>query len=116
MTPITPVTYASFWNTFKKSDAYKKLIQSCHSDQKIQLFYFNLLELIIGAKTGFPETDEIQKFLNAIYLILSLSEEEKLQLNDLLDRCNLSSFYSIPDDSYISSHAFDLDTQEIVEI
>lgn len=113
---MTPASYASFWSSFRETFFYQNLIVKSSTDNRVSIFYFNLIESIASAKSGMPELEIIQNLINSLYLILSPNEEEKLQFEDMFNRSQMCILYTLPDESYLTSHRFDLDTQKIVEI
>lgn len=113
---ISNIDYVGFWNTLLMLDIYKKLRYLSTQSLSANVIGTEILNVFSEAKSGIVIQDLIQFNLNVLFLSFEFTLEEIDELKDLLKAFNLDALYSIPDQEYISSHIYDLESNTIKTI
>lgn len=110
---INNISYLNFWNDLIQSPIYNKLRLAAAQDLSANTFCTELIALFSDAKNGNPNTQAIQHYLNVLFFIFNFTSQERTEIQNLLTIHDLVALYTIPDQSYISSHTYDPITNTI---
>lgn len=111
---IKNINYNAFWNRLILSKIYNRLRISSLQSLEANTLCTELISLFSDAKSGNPDTTTIQKYINILFLNFEYRQEEVEELQMLLDDTNLSILYTLPTSEFLSSHVYDVVTNEIV--
>jgi len=110
---IDNINYLNFWNDLIQSPVYNKLRLAASQDLSANTFCTELIALFSDAKNGNPNTQAIQHYLNVLFFVFNFTSQERTEIENLLITHDLVVLYTIPDQSYISSHTYDPITNTI---
>lgn len=108
------LNYNLFWDLLISSNLYRKLRSAASQSLLANTICTELIALFMDAKNGNPNINMIQHYINIIFFIFELSEDEIEELKNLLDKSNLVMQYILPNKEFISSHIYDPETNSIL--
>lgn len=110
---INSISYIGFWNSLIQSPIYNKLRLAAAQDLSANTFCTELISLFSDAKSGNPNPELIQHYLNVLFFVFEFTQEEKTQIEALMNVSNMSALYTLPSEEYIASHSYDPITNTI---
>lgn len=110
---LSDIDYVGFWNTLLVSNVYKKLRYLSTQSLSANVICTEIISVFSESKSGIVVEDLIQFYLNVLFLSFQFTSEEFIEIENLLELFNLDSLYTIPDQKYISTHTYDLESNTI---
>lgn len=110
---INNISYLNFWNALIQSPVYNKLRLAAAQDLSANTFCTELIALFSDAKNGTPNTQVIQHYLNVLFFVFNFTPQERIEIETLMTTHDLVALYTLPDETYISSHTYDPITNTI---
>ena len=110
---INSISYLGFWNALIQNPIYNKLRLAAAQDLSANTFCTELIALFSDAKNGNPNTQVIQHYLNILFFVFDFTEQEREEIETLMNTSNMSALYTLPSEEYISSHTYDPITNTI---
>lgn len=107
-------SYNYFWHLISNSSIYKRLRIESSKSLVMNIFGTEIISLFIDAKLGNPDIEKIQKYLNVIFLILEVSDDEKEEIQNCLVASGLDSMYKLPSEEFVLSHSYDFE-QDLIK-
>ncbi len=109
------IDYNHFWELLSKSSIYKKLRAGALQSLAENTIFTEMIALFGDAKMGNPNVEMIQKYINILFLNFQLTKEEIKKLQDFMNETNLEVLYTLPDEEYLSSHNYYIETNTIIK-
>lgn len=110
------VDYVGFWNTLLVSNVYKKLRYLSTQSLSANVICTEIIAVFSEAKSGIVVEDLIQFYLNVLFLSFEFTSEDFDEIKNLLLMFNLDTFYNVPDEVYISSHTYNMESNTIESV
>jgi hypothetical protein len=108
------VNYNVFWNKLTNSSIYKKLRAASLQSLSANTLCTELISLFGDAKSGNPNIETIQYYMNILFLNFSFTVEEIEELKQFMEETNLDVQYTLPNEEYLSTHTYDPETNMII--
>ena len=112
---IKNINYHLFWEKLVSSKLYKKIRLLSLQSLPVNTLCTELISFFADAKSGIPNHEMIQKYINILFLNFDFSVEEIEEIKTIINETNLDCYYSIPDEEYLSSYVYSIETNEIIE-
>ena len=109
------VDYNLFWELLISSSVYKKLRFASTQSLASNTLCTELVSLFGDAKAGKPNFRKIQDYINVLFLNFNFTVDEIEELKTIMNETNLSVRYSLPDEKYLSTYVYDIETNTVVE-
>lgn len=109
--------YIQFWSLFIESNVYSRLRFKSQNDPVFNGIYTEFISNLSDAKVTLdktPDAGSIQKNLDVIFLTANITEDEKTEINTMLDNSGLSPLLYCRDSEYVGSHSYDNETNKII--
>lgn len=104
---LDSIDYYLFWLKLAPSQIYTKLRAASIQSLEANVLCTELISLFNDAKLGRPQTGNIQKHINILFLKFEITAEEKEELQNIMNETNLDVLYTLPDSEYLSTHTYD---------
>lgn len=104
---INNINYTNFWNDLIQSSVYNKLRIAASQDIAANTFCTELIALFSDAKNGSPNIQAIQHYFNILFFVFTFTNEEVIEITSLFTTHDLIALYTLPDETYISTHTYD---------
>ena len=112
---VTSENYIRFWNYLIDLPVYRKIREESSKNLSINTICLEFISNLNDAKNNIINVPSIQNNLNFIFLMIEFSEDQKLQLFNLLNESKLNYFYTIPDETFFQTHTYDPITHTIIK-
>jgi len=109
--------YIQFWSLFIESNIYTRLRFKSQNDLAFNVIFTEFVSNITDAKVTLDKTPDersIQKSLDIIFLTASITEDERTEINTMLDDSGLSPLLFCRETGYVESHSYDNETNKII--
>ena len=111
---IANTDYVAFWDELIKTKFYKKIRFLSTNSLQINTICTEIASLFNDAKSKFGNANQIQKYINIIFLSLEFSDDEVKELEEVLEQNKLDLIYHIPSQEYLSSKVYDFESNTIL--
>lgn len=90
------VNYQNFWDTLVETSFYKKIKDESKLSLEMNVLSTEFIALIGDAKQGVPRVEHIQNTLNEILSLISLTNEDYQEIQQIFINSGMFSVYTLP--------------------
>lgn len=107
-------SYVKFWDNFIESNLYNKFRLASFQEIKLNVFFTEFISLFSDAKAGVSNQEKIQKYINILFLVFPINQEDRDELTQLLKVGNLDLIYLIPSENFHLENEYSWEKNDII--